>query len=218
MGYNEHGVFHSMDSLVPSLICPDKTPTSFLMRALLGATSLTHAIDILRDTGSGTADGFSVNFIYAPPGVTPILQNVEVAPNPDLLESKLDIIDVGLGQSYTHCNMYIRLPVQQELQRLTWSKKRHETVDTFEHLAPFDMKNVKRILSDNSNEEYPIFRLDKDTDLGRLGAAATVALGIFDIVNRKWLIYTHPPETSPPVVVLPIELDSGIFINPYVPM
>lgn len=74
------------------------------MRALLGAKNLDEAHKLLRDVGTGTSDGFSVNFIYCQPGTEPILENIEVAPNSEVLESRLDVHTLEFGESYAHCN------------------------------------------------------------------------------------------------------------------
>ena len=73
------------------------------MRALLAARNLSRAIDILRDDGSGTCDGFSVNIIFLQKDQEPVVQNIEVAPGPGL-ESQLDIFSVEREMSYAHCN------------------------------------------------------------------------------------------------------------------
>jgi len=130
MGYNENGLFHSVNSLVPKNVCPKKTRETktdlvkfkinfynfsstalfsaafFLMRAILGARSLAHANEILKDVGMGTSDGFSMNFVYVQRDAFPIFQNIEVAPNSNLLESSLDVHTLKRGESYAHCNKY----------------------------------------------------------------------------------------------------------------
>jgi len=74
------------------------------MRAMLGAVSLEHAQEILKDVGTGTSDGFSMNFVYYQEHAPPVLQNIEVAPNPHQLESRIDAHSLKLGESYAHCN------------------------------------------------------------------------------------------------------------------
>ncbi|CAG7650330.1 unnamed protein product, partial [Allacma fusca] len=70
--------------------------------------------------------------------------------------------------------------------------------------------DVKRILSDQSDYTFPVFRVgsrsDPDTNNFEFwDTAATVATGIFDIEKKTWSIYTKPSATSEPVVVLPMQ-------------
>lgn len=76
----------------------------FLCRALLSATSLDAAHNILRDTGTGTADGFSVNMVFMGQTGEHVFQNVEVGPSGDGAESLLSIVTLTRGQHYFHAN------------------------------------------------------------------------------------------------------------------
>ncbi len=62
-------------------------------------------MDILRDKGTGSSDGFSVNVIFVQGGQEPVVQNIEVAPGLTD-ESVIDVFGVQNGTSYAHCNRF----------------------------------------------------------------------------------------------------------------
>ena len=75
---------------------------------------------------------------------------------------------------------------------------------------PNDLPSIRNILSDQSDDNFPVFRNSYLTDsLSELDSnderdyATTIATGIFDIKKRTWSIYTSPANTSNPIVVLP---------------
>jgi hypothetical protein len=75
---------------------------------------------------------------------------------------------------------------------------RHEAIQR--HPKPETVEIVKNILSDRSDPTFAVFRLgDKEPDL-----TVTVAVGIFDISNRQWRIYSEQPTVSDPIAVLPL--------------
>lgn len=76
----------------------------FLNRAILGANNLEQAMKIIKDD---TADGFNINFIYAPNNSmeNAMVQSIEVAPaQHGESESAFDVQIVKNGESYAHCN------------------------------------------------------------------------------------------------------------------
>ena len=87
------------------------------------------------------------------------------------------------------------------------SFERHEIIKKFP--SPWKLKTVQDILSDevpNVEEKVKnsIFKralLDDDH-------YATVAVGIFDLTEKTWSIYTHPPNKSKPVAIIPLTFES----------
>ncbi|ODN00693.1 hypothetical protein Ocin01_05995 [Orchesella cincta] len=79
------------------------------------------------------------------------------------------------------------------------SVHRHKAIGR--HLTPTNIDKVKEILSDQSDNEYPVFRCGKKQDYVK-----TVAVGIFNVTKRKWYIYMEPPATSSPVAILPLDM------------
>lgn len=76
----------------------------FLCRALLSATSTEAAHGILKDTGAGAADGFSVNMVFMSQTGDHVFQIVEVGPPADGNESLLSSVTLTPGQHYFHAN------------------------------------------------------------------------------------------------------------------
>jgi len=74
------------------------------MRALLNAASESEVLSILKDSGTGSADGFGVNLVVVQKdGSSSLVRNIEVAPGL-ATESELDVHCITKGESYAHCN------------------------------------------------------------------------------------------------------------------
>ncbi|CAL8135580.1 unnamed protein product [Orchesella dallaii] len=201
MGYNHHGMIYTVNTIFPKMTLPNRTPRNFLARAILRASNLHQVVDILRDAGNGASDGFSVNLHFTKQEGTPVLHNVEVGPNKDLAdESELSMLTLTHGEHHAHCNKYLRLKIEELCGvGMESSTHRHKTIGR--HLIPTSMEEVKVILSDQSDNEYPIFRCGKKQDYVK-----TVAVGIFNVTNRKWYIYMEPPASSAPVATIPLDM------------
>jgi hypothetical protein len=79
----------------------------FLARAILKASNFAQVLDILRDVGCGSGDGFSLNIHFAKQEGAPVMHNVEISP-PDAKDSKkeseLSVLTLTHGDVHTHCN------------------------------------------------------------------------------------------------------------------
>ena len=107
MGFNHHGLVHTMNSIFPKEAFPSRTPHLFLTRAMLRAQNLRQIEELFLDEGSGTADGFSINLVVAEGkfGENPALYNIEISPNQKgKAESEINIQEISKGQCYSHCN------------------------------------------------------------------------------------------------------------------
>ncbi|XP_050721241.1 uncharacterized protein LOC127001113 isoform X2 [Eriocheir sinensis] len=109
LGYNRHGLVSAINDIVPLKVFPARTPPHFLCRALLSATSVEAAHDILRDRGTGGADGFGVNMIFMRPDGGHVFQNVEVGTAGAGDENPLSIVTLSVGEHYFHANRYLHL-------------------------------------------------------------------------------------------------------------
>ncbi|CAG7827918.1 unnamed protein product [Allacma fusca] len=209
MGYNEHGIVHSVNSIYPKKRFPTRTSYLFLLRAILGAKNLREVEDILRDEGSGTHDGFSVNVISTKDSSTPgdviTACNIEVSASQNgSPHSDLYIEYVQMGNSYAHCNKYLRCPVEEESWPGASSVERHETLRNF--TKPYNLPTVQKILSvelpnDGKCSKYSIFKRSFGPD----DPYETIAVGIFDVFAKRWYLYRNPPDKSGPVAVLPMD-------------
>jgi hypothetical protein len=206
MGYNKHGFVHCVNTICPANVNEAGTPINFITRALLAAKNTEEVLSILKDTGVGTSDGLSLNFVFANKKEGPVAGNIEVAPNQTGgLESEISVHWVEKGSSYVHCNRYLRLK-QPEVKSFS-STHRHAAIAKLPE--PNCLEGVKRILSDQSDYSFPIYRVGRrehpeGVKVEGWDTAATVATGLFDIDKRTWAIYTKPSATSDPVVVLPM--------------
>jgi hypothetical protein len=76
-----------------------------LTRALLAAENFVEAEQILRDTGTGAADGFSVNMTFLNQDGDRMFHNAEVGPAVDgATESELIVFNASPGEQFFHCN------------------------------------------------------------------------------------------------------------------
>jgi len=207
MGYNSHGTVYSVNTLFPNVYAAG-TPRAFIARALLNCASLKEALDIMRDTGTGISDGFSLNLCLKDkkhPGDFEFF-NIEVLPpaqNTDIKESMMNLTKVKHGESFAHCNKYLRMDATEPNFPVACSTCRHDTLNTLVETKDIDgIEDIKRVLSDQSNEEYPIFICKNTSKL----FIKTVAVGIFDLKQQTYSIYTGPPATSSPLTVIKMDV------------
>lgn len=77
----------------------------FITRALLAAENFDQAIKVLRDTGSGAADGCSINITFLRQEGDRLFHNTEMAPaEPGTDESVLSVLTASPGENIIHCN------------------------------------------------------------------------------------------------------------------
>ncbi|XP_059485422.1 beta-alanyl-dopamine/carcinine hydrolase [Neocloeon triangulifer] len=204
MGYNHHGLVFSVNVLNAAKLVPGKTPRHFLTRALLGAETFVDVQQILQDTGCGSGDAVSINLTFLNQEGDRMFHNAEVGPAlGQTNQSNLNILNISPGESIFHCNKFLRLPVEEaEGLGVTSSNHRH---DTHQQLSQANTKQgVIKVLGDQSDNKWPIYREGHGEDFVK-----TVAVGIFDVVEKTWELYTENPKISSPVVVLPLELKSN---------
>lgn len=201
MSYNQHGLAFTVNIIMAKHLRVGKTPRSFLCRSLLAAENLSQVEEMLRDKGTGLADGFCINLIFLK-DPEKIFYNCEVAPPAENEnESKVSTEPANKGEKIIHMNRYLRLLAEEGDDRLADSSThRHERIDS---LPPIKTeRDVVRILGDTEDKVYPVFREEGQKD----GDIKTIATGIFNCSNLTWSIYSDNPKTSEPLVVLPMVL------------
>lgn len=108
MGYNDHGIIYSMNSIFPKNTFPKRTPHLFLTRSALAARNMNEILETLRDNGCGTANGFSMNFMVIDDkvlGASERAFNVEVSPSQnEKTESEISVAEILAEECYSHCN------------------------------------------------------------------------------------------------------------------
>lgn len=92
---------------------------------------------------------------------------------------------------------YERLDIEEEPGFMVESSvARTNTFNSYP--KPTKKKDVIKMFGDTSNSNYPVFNDH--------GFVRTLAVGIFDCVNRTWALYADNPRNSDPIVVLPLTL------------
>ncbi|KRT83794.1 hypothetical protein AMK59_4081, partial [Oryctes borbonicus] len=170
-------------------------------RALLTAENLEQAHKIIRDSGTGAADGCSINMTLLNTDGGRIFHNVEMAPaygNQD--ESTVDLEMYEPGQNMIHCNKYLRINIPETPSfMLDSSVMRLKVLRAYPE--PSGKEDVKKMLGDESEPVYKVFR-----EAGKEDKIKTIAIGIFDFIKKTWELYSDNPAHNEPLVVLPLEL------------
>ncbi|CAL8102215.1 unnamed protein product [Orchesella dallaii] len=199
MGYNSNGMIYSVNTIFPT-VHTSGTPRSFVARALLSTSNLDELVRLLEDEGNGVADGFSINvYFYQKNGIIngnetstdmDALYNIEVAPplaNTFPMKSSVNVMKVGPGQIYEHCNRFLRISTKEINQTaLKYSDRRSDTIKSH-HKPPSNQKDVEEILSNQTDYNYPIYNEEKE-DNGKydMSFIKTVAVG-------KYLLNSYTP-------------------------
>lgn len=201
MSYNHHGLIFSINTLSATRLNVGKTPRYFITRALLAAENFDQAVKVLRDSGSGAADGCSINMTFLRQEGDRLFHNAELAPaEPGTDESVLNVLTASPGENIIHCNRYLRLSIPEaDLDMLDSSEARMTALKA--HKQPHDRKDIINMLSDQTGKKYRVFQ-----DFGPGDTIKTLAAGIFDCVERTWSIYADKPSVTEPLMVLPIVL------------
>ncbi|XP_070515238.1 beta-alanyl-dopamine/carcinine hydrolase isoform X2 [Cardiocondyla obscurior] len=202
MGYNNHGLVYSINTLSAAVLRSGKTPRYFLTRALLGVENFVQAQQTLRNEGYGAAEGFSVNMTFLEQEGDRMFHNAEVGPAElEANQSQLNILTVSPGENTSHCNKYLRLKVKEVKGRIIDSSiGRMEAV--LNHPPVQCRQDVINVLSDQTGKDYRIYQ-----EFGRNDdEIKTIATGIFDCIERTWSIYTDIPQFNEPILVIPMQL------------
>ncbi|XP_012233522.1 beta-alanyl-dopamine/carcinine hydrolase [Linepithema humile] len=201
MGYNQHGLVYSINTISAAVLRSGKIPRYFLTRALLGVENFVQAQQTLRNEGCGAAEGFSVNMTFLAQEGDRMFHNAEVGPaEPDAARSQLNILTVSPGENTSHCNKYLRLKVAEvKGMIITSSIRRMQAI--CKHPPVKSRQNVIDILSDQTDDEFRVYQEINSND-----RIKTIATGIFDCIERTWSIYTDRPQCNEPILVIPMKL------------
>ncbi|XP_064101131.1 beta-alanyl-dopamine/carcinine hydrolase-like [Macrobrachium nipponense] len=198
MGYNHHGLVYSINVISPQKVLAGKTPRHFLCRALLSAETMMAAQDILRDRQTGSADGFSVNMSFTKQEGDHLFHNAEVGPAEDCDESPISILTISPGEHLIHTNKYLRLEIPEDTGLcMESSTHRHERAAV---CAPPESKEaLLALLSDTHDTEYAFFREGGEPDFVK-----TIALGVFDLLDKTWTVWMKNPRNYDCLFSLPM--------------
>ncbi|XP_063633091.1 beta-alanyl-dopamine/carcinine hydrolase isoform X3 [Cydia splendana] len=196
MGFNEHGLVFSINTLSPLRLKPGGTPRVFITRALLTAKNFAEAEKIMRDDGLGAGNGFNINMIWSEPWGARRLYNAEVAPD---LNARFSSVSVRKYErdSLAHTNIYQNLNVTEVVGMIVDSSMARLCAIQ-KHAPPQTRRDVADILSDAEGKTYSVWQNRPDA------VVKTIATGIFDLEKRTWSMYIGKANETEPVAVLPI--------------
>eukprot|EP00448_Togula_jolla_P024930 CAMPEP_0170575396 /NCGR_PEP_ID=MMETSP0224-20130122/3841_1 /TAXON_ID=285029 /ORGANISM="Togula jolla, Strain CCCM 725" /LENGTH=332 /DNA_ID=CAMNT_0010898177 /DNA_START=20 /DNA_END=1015 /DNA_ORIENTATION=+ len=176
--FNEAGVVLTLNAVFPSELTSEGVARNFVSRSLLTQSSRRAMTALARQ--NPIASGFSMNLGDSKD--TAILLNVEVA------GAKQDVYEVQ--GNYSHVNMYRRLAVRQEDD----ASSLHRLRRLQELPAPSSEQDVRALLGDHHDSEYPIYRNGSppDTDL------VTACTIIFNLGKGIACLYLENPHVAAP--------------------
>ncbi|GAB6020421.1 hypothetical protein CHUAL_003116 [Chamberlinius hualienensis] len=191
-GFNSQGLVITANALYPKFLQLDGTiPRQFVNRLCLEATSPSNLFQIVKDPLNSIATGCSINVAAVNQRD---MMNLELCPSSDsTLIGQLPITTTH----YMHFNMYDHMQVQQLPDRTTSSE--HRKAAAFKLPTPHNVQSALDVLGDESDQEYPIYRTPRPTDVG-----CTVATAAFDLLKKRISIYLDNPKLSQPVMTTPI--------------
>ncbi|KAK2586477.1 hypothetical protein KPH14_010747 [Odynerus spinipes] len=201
MSYNHHGLIFTINTLSAATLRSGKTPRYFITRALLGVENYVEAQQTLRNEGYGAAEGFSVNMTFLTQEGDRMFHNAEVGPaKADANQSQLNILTASPGETFFHCNQYLRLKIP-EVPGLIVDSSVSRRAAICKYPQPKCGQDVLEILSDQTDNQYRVYQEINPNDFIK-----TIATGVFDCIERTWSIYTDKPNCNDPVVVIPLQL------------
>ncbi|CAF1397159.1 unnamed protein product [Adineta steineri] len=202
-GANKHGFAFALNGLYPNFVAHGRLPRQIVNRALLSIHNEEDLDNLFRI--SPVAFGFCVNGSFFRDENS--LLSYEIGPNlkspNENYISKCRIINDGqkenkkdenceLVSNYlVHYNHYERLNqviIQQKSLDSTYNRwKRGQEFGEI-----FTIDDALRLLGDNENESFPIFRIPSSTDQN----SVTLCTAYFNFHTLQLLIYQHNPKDN----------------------
>jgi len=201
-GANVHGFACSLNGLYPNFVAHGRLPRQIVNRALLSVQNEKDLDDLLRS--SPVAYGFSINGGFH--HHQSHLLNYEIGPNLKIDDenyiSKCRIINNVQKEEETneystvlnylvHYNHYERLDNvinQQKALESTYSRwKRGQELGEIRNID-----DAIRLLGDNKNELFPIFRVPNRTDVN----SVTLCTVHINFLTSELMIYQHNPKDN----------------------
>ncbi len=179
-GFNSHGIVITTNSVPPINVLKRGIARNFLNRHAYNATSTTELISFIERYKNDVASGFSINFASVGEDT---LFNAEVATNAS------SILKMSAPTHYAHFNVYERLSVPQRDD----PSSTHRMTRYKEFAFPMNADDTRKILGDNKDKAFPIYRdgTGPDTDI------VTTASVIYDLKQKTLDIYLNNPKYTP---------------------
>lgn len=188
--YNNKGMVITCNGLYPNTAIEGATPRYFLNRALLRSKTFDDAFSIAQNRGYGSAFGFCVNM--ASLEYPEKMCAMEVAPGMPESRIALKYIEEQKNTNepchYFHINNY-RLIQIDEFEFMESSNAR--TKKTQEFSDPKTWDDLRQVLGDTSDDEYPIYRTPRPTD-----DSQTVCTGVFDMIDKTMKVFVGNVKTE----------------------
>jgi len=188
--WNGHGLVFTQNQLFSQMQNWDGIPAQICGRLVLGAVNTQEALRLLTECPSATS--WNMNIFNSKGSFnTTSFHSLEKDP--------LNVVGIRrtpTGTAYYHTNMYQLLSTPQ----FTDASSTHRNAVLATYPIPRTTSDVRRMLGDTSDKEYPVYRTGNapDTDV------VTMVTAVFDFVNRVALLYGGNPATSDPVLSVPL--------------
>lgn len=203
-GFNDKGSVFGMNGLYGKNALVGKAPRYFLNRALLPCETIEDVFKVLKNRNYGSAYCFCLNYAN-------LTQNdmwsIEMASGDEgrLFVHKIpEQAEKGRPAHYVHANHY-KIADGNAVECLETKSTFERTKRAEEMKPPENIEEIKNILGDTENKEYPIYRTKSSTDTN-----ATVSTAIFDLTNRTLEIYVDNVKNNvKPLITLPLSLSSN---------
>lgn len=195
--FNGAGLVITCNGLYPKAVLRRRAPRYILNRALLSVKSAEEAAKLVSNPAYGSAYGFCCNIasIHTPD----TMWSMEVEPENPTPRTHIETITESTGHYY-HFNMYKHLDVN-ELDVVASGSAGGRFRRSKDLSVPTSIQDVKDILGDTENKEYPIFRTPRPTD-----SAETVTTAIFDLLRKEVDIYFENTKfCDKPLFTLPLK-------------
>eukprot|EP00199_Chlamydomonas_sp_CCMP681_P000589 CAMPEP_0119116558 /NCGR_PEP_ID=MMETSP1180-20130426/52352_1 /TAXON_ID=3052 ORGANISM="Chlamydomonas cf sp, Strain CCMP681" /NCGR_SAMPLE_ID=MMETSP1180 /ASSEMBLY_ACC=CAM_ASM_000741 /LENGTH=460 /DNA_ID=CAMNT_0007105721 /DNA_START=113 /DNA_END=1494 /DNA_ORIENTATION=+ len=151
-GASSAGFAFTLDALYPQKLVLPGWGRNFLSRALLEIPHLASAMDLL--TTPGQATGRSVNLLDL---TNCGLKNIEVAPG-----GNVSVASIAEGEWMFHANAYQRMAVPMQES----NSSAHREAVASHYGRPVSGADVLRLLGDDSDAKFPIYRRGDSPDTG----------------------------------------------------
>lgn len=96
---------------------------------------------------------------------------------------------------------YLRLKIDEDANGLAVlsSDGRHRVMERIG--SPTTIDEVVDLLSNDEDQDYPIFRRGTEKDI-----VLTIATGIFDFNRREWSLYADNAKNTKPIAIFPMNM------------
>jgi len=205
-GWNEHLVINTNGKVPTHLLLDGGIARCFLNRCVYESNSIEEAYSLLKKHALLIATGFSTNIATlekqgkTEDGGFYEMCNIELAPSLDDKKAYISFYQVpvykgGDGPNhYVHTNHYYHLKGVPEGNAAS-SHHRYERSLAFKDIS--NEKQIREFLGDTHDKEFPLYRNQTPPDKG-----TTLATAIFDIKQKKVVIYEENLITASPIYEL----------------